>query len=168
MVNVEQDKLAPGQYGQVTFYVRPSHIGIEYCDVIPQVWISQSEVEGPYEWYPGADAGLSLTEAEVMDLEALYQMVEEHIQFFADAEMATPITSEGMRVLWNENDKEEKAITIYWKWHYEYPFAEYTEDEFAELSEEQKTELIDQYDMEDTQIGNNVTAMKFHFTFVAQ
>lgn len=169
ILNVEQNKLAPGQYGQITFYVRPTDIGIEYCDIHPRLWISCNQGGGDYEWYPGADEGASLARAEVMELEELYEMVGKHIQFFQDEDM-TKLIEDSFRVEWSEEDgKSEKPITIYWKWHYEYPFYQYyTEEALEELTVDAKQELIDTYDLEDTKIGNQITAMKFHFTFSAQ
>lgn len=170
MTNVETNKLAPGQYGEVTFYITPSNEGIEYCEIVPEVWIRQ----GDEEWYPGeADAesdtesgaeGPGMEESELA-LAELYRITQEHIFFFEDEAMTTPI-KDLKKVEWSEADgMDEKEVKIYWKWYYEYPF---TDLEMENLDEEQKQSRIDAYDAEDTQIGNNITAMKFHFAFAAK
>lgn len=160
MMNVETDKLAPGQFGKVTFYLTPSDAGIEYCEIIPEVWIRQHEKE----WYPGEEE--SEESAEVLQaLEQLYEVTQRHIMFFEDEAMETEIETSRL-VEWTESDGEEtKQVTIYWKWHYEYPF---TEAQKETLSKEEMQTLIDEYDGEDTRIGNNITDMKFHFTFSAK
>ena len=172
MTNVETGKLAPGQFGKITFYVRPTDVGIRHCYVRPQVWISQSAAGGIYEWYPGEGEVISLAEGEVLQLEELYEIVGRHVQFFEDEGMTKLIPPEGVLVEWEEaeaNAKAEKEINLYWKWHYEYPFSQYyTEEELEQLDAENKKNEIDTYDSEDTQIGNNVTAMRFHFAFSAQ
>ena len=159
MTNVETDKLAPGQFGQVTFYVTPSDEGIEYCEIVPEVWIRQ----GDEEWYPGEEN----TDAseELLELGRLYEITQRHVVFFEDEAKEIPIENSKI-VKWSEADgMEEKKITIYWQWYYEYPFTDLEEEN---LDEEQKKRLIDLYDAEDTQIGNNITAMKFHFGFTAK
>lgn len=167
MTNVETDKLAPGQFGQVTFYVTPSDEGIEYCDIFPKVWISQSQINEnntTYVWYPGEDGTVWEPGEKLDELEQLYEITGRHVLFFEDAFMEIPIT-DAKRVIWTEADgNAEKEITIYWKWHYEYPFSPAELD----LSAEEQQNLIDRYDAEDTQIGNNITAMQFHFNFSAQ
>ncbi len=166
MTNVETDKLAPGQFGQVTFYITPSDEGIEYCEISPQVWISQSRINennSVYVWYPGDEENVPNTEEEQAQLEKLYEITQRHILFFEDEAMKVPIDT-CKKVEWTETDgNTEKAITVYWKWHYEYPFS----DTELNLSEEEQQKLIDIYDAEDTQIGNNITAMKFYFIFSA-
>lgn len=170
MLNVPVDKLAPGQFGEVTFYLTPSDAGIEYCEIIPEVCIRQGESA----WYPGEASGDTPEDGETpgdemedteLDLAALYEITQEHIVFFEDEEMEHKL--DGSRIVeWTEADGEKtQAVTIYWQWYYEYPFSDV---EKATLTEEEQQELIDDYDAEDTRIGNNVTAMKFHFTFSAQ
>lgn len=164
MLNVPVDKLAPGQFGKVNFYLTPSDADIEYCEILPEVWIRQNEGA----WYPGewdteADSEES-REAELA-LEELYEVAQRHIVFFEDETMEKPIDTTRL-VEWTEADgKITKQVTIYWQWYYEYPF---TEVQLATLTKKEQQELIDEYDAEDTRIGNNITDMKFHFTFSAQ
>lgn len=160
MTNVESDKLAPGQFGEVTFYITPSNEGIEYCEIIPEVWIRRGEED----WYPG-DANTENEEEVTQELERLYEITQRHIVFFEDEAMEKQI-NDLKKVVWSDVDgMDEKKVTIYWKWHYEYPFSELEKET---LSDEQEQSLIDTYDAEDTQIGNNITAMKFRFAFSAK
>lgn len=156
MMNVTVDKLAPGQFGKVTFFLTPSDVGIEYCEIIPQVWICQKEGE----WYPGEEGTQS---SPVM--EELYEITQRHFVFFEDEAMENKLEASKL-VVWTEEDgMATKEVTIYWQWFYEYPF---TDAEKESLSDMQKRAFIDTYDAEDTRIGNNITDMKFHFTFSAQ
>lgn len=167
MTNIESGKLAPGQFGKVTFYLTPSDEGIEYCEIMPTVWIRQGDENAA--WYPGeSDEEAGGTEAVIAtDLEELYEITQRHIDFFSDEAMTKKIDEDNQFIIpWSETDgKSEKEVVIYWKWYYEYPF---TETENTVLNEVQKQEKIDEYDAEDTKIGNNITAMKFHFTFSAK
>ena len=73
-----------------------------------------------------------------------------------------------LRLTWTDEESDalkEKQVVIYWKWYYEYPF---TADEMAALTEEEQKQKIDQYDEEDTMIGNGITEMKFHVVFSAK
>lgn len=161
MTNIESGKLAPGQFGKVTFYLTPSNEGIEYCEIKPTVWIRQGEEA----WYPG-DGEMDET-VDVATLEELYEITQRHIDFFADEAMTEKIDeTTALMVEWSDEDGEsQKKVDIYWKWYYEYPF---TDAEKAALDEAGEQELIDKYDAEDTKIGNNITAMKFHFSFSAK
>jgi len=106
-------------------------------------------------------------------IEELYQLANAHIDFFTDAEMTQKITSDTpYRLTWEVGEGEdaiapltEQKATIYWKWHYEYPF---TAEEESTLTAAQKKEKIYTYDEEDMKIGNNISEMKFYFTFSAQ
>ena len=161
MTNVEADKLAPGQFGEVTFYVTPSDEGIVFCEIMPTVWIRVGDENVP--WYTGEEA----SEGEVTQAAELYEITQRHIDFFADAEMTQKVDMETpFHVDWSESDgNAQKEMTIYWKWYYEYLFSA---EELQTLTAEEKENLINNYDAEDTRIGNNITAMKFHFAFSAQ
>lgn len=163
MTNIETGKLAPGQFGKVTFYITPSNKGIEYCNILPTVWIRQGEKE----WYPGEGGAASDDAGENVGLEELYEITQRHIDFFADEEMTQKIDEKNpLQITWSEADGDmEKEVIIYWQWYYEYPF---TDEEKEGLDEDGEQLKIDEYDEEDTKIGNNVTAMKFHFTFIAK
>lgn len=170
LTNIENGKLAPGAFGKVTFYVTPTEEGIEYCDIVPSVEITQDGVT----WYSGkqyaeerdsAEEGESANDSTIT-LARLYEITQEHVEFFAvdgtKIDEAMPL-----HLTWSEDEsknKAEKVVEFYWKWHYEYPF---TEAENRELDEDAKQQKIYEYDVEDTMIGNNITSMKFHFTFTA-
>lgn len=162
MSNIENDKLAPGQFGEVTFYITPSDEGIRYCEIVPDIWISQRSGDTGLNgenvvWYSGEE------DVEPA-LQRLYHIAQEHIVFFGEPEMINPIHH--ITLEWSDEDGYmEKSVTFYWKWYYEYPF---TEEEQASLSEEERQSLIDQYDAEDTEIGNGIGQMKFHFSFSAR
>lgn len=153
--NLEAGKLAPGTWGSVTFYVTPINGGVRVCDIVPQVLISQTTDE----WYPAEGKG--------QELEELYELVKKHIQFFSDEGMQHEITEEQpFQLTWSSADAEqEKAAVLYWKWHYEYPF---TEEERAILSQAEQRSRLENYDIEDMKLGNNISRMKYYFTFAAQ
>ena len=96
-------------------------------------------------------------------------ILDKHFDFYSDEDMTNLVDEENpmeVELEWNTTDKGiEKQVTIYWKWHYEYPF---TETEKNEKTDEEKKVLIDQYDVEDTQIGTYLEKMSFHFDFMPQ
>ncbi len=162
LTNILSGELAPGAFGEVTFYVRPIEDGMKSCEIKPQVLISQEEDV----WY----SGVGSSDAELIEL---YELVQQHIDFYSDPSMAPEykIDDNLLKLIWTEQESAqlaEKLVVIYWKWHYEYPFEEhYTAEEQQNLSAVEVSELINTYDAEDTKIGNNVESMKFHFTFSA-
>lgn len=161
LINIENGKLAPGAFGKMTFYVSPKERGIEYCEILPEVWVGQNE----RAWYPGAE------DIETPELKRLYEITKRHLVFFSDEKMTQQfVIEEGnpLRLIWTDEESDalkEKQVVIYWKWYYEYPF---TADEMAALTEEEQKQKIDQYDEEDTMIGNGITEMKFHVVFSAK
>ncbi len=229
--NVDDGELAPGTYGQVTFYVKPITSAVTACNIVPIVRISQDGST----WYPviesvdgdGSSAGTDGTDGEtgsgagtgtdvesgsgagtdgesgsgagtdgtdgetgsgagtdgtdgetgsgagsastVVTIEELYELANGHIEFFwltEEGELQKITEENPYKLTWTaENALEEQPAEIYWKWHYEYPFST---DEEASLSAEKKEELIDKYDEEDMKLGNNISEMKFYFTFAAQ
>ncbi len=181
LTNIETDKVAPGSYGKVTFYLRPIEIGIHSCDIVPQIWISQKAGE-TLTWYSGEEKGTSGetggtvggTDRKENTLENLYAITQEHFDFYcysAETQEYYMINAENpFRVEWTPEESvamDEKMVEIYWKWHYENPLSELSEEEKAALTEEELQQLIDEYDAEDTRMGNHITSMKFHFTFSA-
>ncbi len=163
--NIVNGQMAPGAYGEVTFYVTSLDKDITECQVIPSfvpVYETTTSEDGTIQTV--------LTKEEQIKMN---EFLETHFDFYADEEMTelvsatNPMLVTGLDENWNETDSvgEEKTVTIYWKWHYEYPF---TEEEKTNLTEEEKEEKIYQYDMEDTKIGNCLDTMSFHFEFMAQ
>lgn len=181
----EAKELGPGSGGTVTFYISPvNNSNVEVCDIKPILWVSQDNSS----WHPGirvgdtADAeGESAEEPEEggepaedagITTEKLYEIAGRHIEFFRDADMKEKISADSPYVY--ELDEGTANIigeetywiaTIYWKWHYEYPF---TEMEKQTLTTEQQKEKINLYDREDMLLGNHVSHMKFYFTFSAR
>lgn len=158
-------EFAPGAEGTVTFYVTPANNSeVTACDIEATLWISQ---DGD-AWYPGIRVGEEADNQET-GAEELYEIAGKHIKFFADEDMTTPITADAPYVLtWTEqNAGTEQTATIYWKWYYEwyddYPLSEEEKDIYTT----QKA-LIDKYDQEDMLLGNNLSHMKFYFTFSAR
>ena len=194
-----QKELAPGTCGRVTFYVTPTHSSVEACDIVPVVRITQDE----NTWYPDQaklkkivdadDNGSDETDGEsgnsddtgdesgdgnsdgedTVTLEGLYDIVQEHIEFYADEEMTVKVTADNpIELTWPIEDENletdnigEQKVVIYWKWHYEYPF---TAEETAKLTDAEEEEYIDAYDEEDMKIGNHISKMKFYFAFTVR
>ena len=159
LINIETGKLAPGVFGKITFYVTPE-AAVTKCSIVPLVQIRQ----GTGTWYPDLAGGTEGDET----IQTLCEQVSRHITFYSDEAMTTVIDEEApYQLAWTEagEAETEKVAVIYWKWHYEYPF---TAEEEETLTSAEKQTLIDTYDMEDTNIGKNVSNMKFHFTFLVQ
>lgn len=194
VAEADKGELAPGVYGQVTFYVTPINSAVRSCSIVPMVRITQDGST----WYPvieslDGDSGETTEGSEnndgmgdasdsetgnssdnndidaVSTLEELHAIAQEHIEFFSDVAMTQRVTADApYKLTWDGTDVmtegTEKTAVLYWKWHYEYPFS----DEEASLSDGEKNALIRGYDEEDMKLGNNVTDMKFYFTFSAQ
>lgn len=170
LTNIEDGKLAPGAFGTVTYYVTPKSEDVRSCSIIPTILIQQGN-ENDF-WYPNMtsqfgsetvhanDIGQTISNEEI---EALYEITTRHIEFFRDEAMTDKIDeSDPYELTWTDNTQKEQMVTIYWKWHYEYPFAQ---GEDSDRTNTIVKEKIDLYDKEDTQIGNNVSNMKFYFSF---
>lgn len=177
----EAKELGPGSSGRVTFYISPvNNSNVEVCDIKPFLWVSQDNSS----WYPGIRVGDTVdaegepgeggepAEDTGVTTEELYEIAGRHIEFFRDAGMEEKIAVDNPYVYEltegtaNTIGEEKYWIaTIYWRWHYEYPF---TEMEKAELTTEQQKEKINRYDEEDMLLGNNISHMKFYFTFSAR
>lgn len=185
------EELAPGTCGQVTFYVTPTNINVQSCDIVPVVWITQDKTT----WYPakaelgnagdesseesgdssesGDESSNDVSTEDTLTIEELYEIVQGHIEFYSDANMTNKITADNpLKLTWeagdwnsDKNSKSEQTAIIYWKWHYEYPF---TENQVDTLTEIEQKKLIYAYDKEDMKIGNNISGMKFYFTFTAR
>ncbi|MBE5884265.1 MAG: hypothetical protein E7291_07600 [Lachnospiraceae bacterium] len=160
-VNLDEGKLAPGTYGKVTFYVTPISNVVSLCDIAPTIKLTQDGST----WYPAEEEEGEGVEA----MEELYDIAQRHIAFFADEAMTIEITEEEpYQLKWTAEEylegPLEKEAVLYWKWYYEYPFSQEEEG----LTEDEKNDKIDIYDDEDMRLGNNVSGMKFHFTFTAQ
>ena len=169
-------KMAPGAYGQVVFYVTPLKQDVGSCTVVPEVRLKDK------------DGNLVTEDSDV------YRIANEHIIFYYDKEengkttqtllnMTTVSGEDGTSVTMREsavfplewdstNDKgTEKEITLYWRWDYEYPtdreLPSYQEG-IASLGSVSSNEMLqNEYNREDTAIGNEIKHMNFHFEFTS-
>lgn len=167
-------KMAPGAYGQVVFYVTPLKQDVGSCTVVPEVRLKDK------------DGNLVAQGSDV------YRIANEHIIFYyykagettpTLLNMTTVSGEDGTRVTMREsavfplewdsaNDKGiEKKITLYWRWDYAYPtdriLPSYQEG-IASLGSVSSNEMLkDEYNREDTTIGNEIKHMNFHFEFTS-
>lgn len=169
-------KMAPGAYGQVVFYVTPLKQDVGSCTVVPEVRLKDK------------DGNLVAQGSDV------YRIANEHIIFYYDKEknggttqtllnMTTVSGADGTSVTMRESAVfplewdsanhrgKEKKITLYWRWDYEYPtdriLPSYQEG-IASLSSVSSNEMLkDEYNREDTTIGNEIKHMNFHFEFTS-
>ncbi len=158
LTNIESGKMAPGAFGKVVFYITPKN-GVINCRILPLVQIRQGEGI----WYPDMAGKTEGSDA----VQALCEKVGRHISFYSDEAMTIPVNEENPYLIeWADNEAEtEKEAVLYWIWHYEYPF---TQEEDNTLTAAEKKALIESYDEEDTDIGKNISEMKFHFIFSVQ
>ena len=167
------EELAPGVYGQVTFYITPKREDIKNCSIVPTLVIGVADGEDDTTWYGGdtedetdeEDSSENGADDSEITLEQLYKIATGHIVFYADETMTQEIdTDNPLEITWNSGETE-KEVVIYWKWHYEYPFSD---EEITNLSNDKKEEKIREYDDEDMLLGNNISSMKFYFTFTVE
>ena len=167
-------KMAPGAYGQVVFYVTPLKQDVGSCTVVPEVRLKDK------------DGNLVAQDSDV------YRIANEHIIFYyykagettpTLLNMTTVSGEDGTRVTMREsavfplewdstaNTGIEKKITLYWRWDYEYPddrvLPSYQEGIASLVSVSSNEMLKDEYNREDTTIGNEIKHMNFHFEFTS-
>lgn len=161
LTNVE-GKLAPGAFGEATFYLTPESDKACSCLIVPKVGIL---VNGEYYLGEGSVSG---NDIGGYSSEELYEIIERHIVFYKDEQMTEKLgKDEAIRIEWTEQEcidgqMPEKAVSVYWQWYYEYPF---TQEEENILTKEEKDLKLKDYDEEDNIIGNNISNMKFVFRF---
>ena len=163
-------KMAPGAYGQVVFYVTPLKQDVGSCTVVPEVRLKDK------------DGNLVAQGSDV------YRIANEHIIFYYDKEenggttqtilnMTTVSGADGTSVTMRESAVfplewdsanhrgKEKKITLYWRWDYEYPTDRILPSyQGSHLSDAEKK---NQYNLEDTTIGNEIKHMNFYFEFTS-
>ena len=161
-------KMAPGAYGQVVFYVTPLKQDVGSCTVVPEVRLKDKA------------GNLVAQDSDV------YRIANEHIIFYyyktgettpTLLNMTTVAGKDGTRVTMREsavfplewdstaNTGIEKKITLYWRWDYEYPTDRVLPSyEGSHLSDAEKK---NQYNREDTTIGNEIKHMNFYFEFTS-
>ena len=122
----------------------------------------------------------------------MYRIANEHIIFYyyktgettpTLLNMTTVSGKDGTRVTMREsavfplewdstaNTGIEKKITLYWRWDYEYPTVRILpsyQEGIASLGSVSSNEMLkDEYNREDTTIGNEIKHMNFHFEFTS-
>ncbi len=190
--------LFPGACGKVTFYLTPTSSSVSVCEILPTLRITPDGTSWyPDVSAGGAEAGGSDGESsengdaevgesngesggtgesgaeaggDAVTIEELYEIAQAHIVFFADEAMTVQIAEDALYTAsWLLEERlTEKKVDLYWKWYYEYPFtAEQLQGDTA-LSDVVKEEYIRTYDEKDMLLGNNVSRIKFYFTFSAK
>lgn len=163
LTNIEDGKLAPGAFGKVVFYITPNNENVTACSITPNIMLKV----GDETWYMG-EVAETVSSGDTSVESQLHDIATRHIAFFADEQMLQEIQDDvPYQLVWTDEEAkngEEKTAVIYWKWHYEYPFSE----EEQSLTAAEKEEKIDIYDEEDTLLGNNVEAVRFHFEFITR
>lgn len=163
LTNIEDGKLAPGAFGKVTFYITPNNKNVTTCSITPNVMLKV----GDETWYM-CEVTEAVSSGDASVESQLYDIATRHIAFFADEQMLQEIRDDVPYELeWTYEEAKnglEKTAVIYWKWYYEYPFSEGEQS----LTATEKKEKIDIYDEEDTLLGNNVEAVRFHFEFITR
>lgn len=185
-------KIAPGAYGDVTFYVTPLKSSAVSCSVTAEVLLK--DLMGENGTLFTKDNGEVTLGGETVNV---YDLAQEHIVFYyykdTDTAKADPVLldpdadgSDPSRVpaavyplTWDAAAEEgvEREVKLYWKWYYESPeFESALAEQTAGLGEtaavQKERELrrtyqtqINEYDKEDTAIGNYIESMQFHFAF---
>ena len=164
LLNIENNQMAPGAYGEVTFYIRSLNKNVTACQIVPTLVPGYEEA-----FLQGYPEGVNeTTTVSINSLEKnISAVLEKHFDFFKNEEMTEEVNLEMPLYVDLEWDLEhrkgiEKEVTLYWKWHYENPDAE----QMAEGT--QREMAIYDYDMEDTWIGTHLDTMSFHFDFLIQ
>ena len=164
LLNIENGLMAPGAYGEVTFYITSLNQGITSCQIVPSL-------------LPEYEEGVTVTEETTVTIndidKNILNVLDEHFDFYTNAEMTNSVSADKPMTVelinnstlpWNESEKKgtEVEVTIYWQWHYEDPVGVTMADGEA------KEAAIYDYDMEDTWIGTHLDTMSFHFDFMIQ
>ncbi len=180
LTNIEENKMAPGAFGEVKFWVTSLKEDVTRCLIVPSVVLNLEMDDGSGEPGDGngepdggnsnsgdgegePDSGDSNNEAN----SEIEKLVNKHIAFYTDEAMTeenriTELNPADYKLEWQNGAGVEKEITIYWQWYYEYPFNQEENDTLSPLDKEAK---IREYDIEDTKIGTEVEKMNFHFVF---
>lgn len=156
LYSIEEDKLGPGAYGQVIFYIK-----------------SVNEINNAYRLMVQPE--LTYTDHPYMtdSLKAeLKELVYDHIRFYGQRQQ-TGVNefSYSDRIAYEEGDDgmpgiegtltpgQEQEVTAYWCWPYEYQYIPADSNPVSTTSND-----IESYDLGDTKIGNYVPQIDFTFT----
>lgn len=187
-------RIAPGAYGDVTFYITPLKASVTACQISAEAILKAADGTA----FTAENREAVLPDGSKADV---YKLAQEHIVFYYYPEAAdgtqssTPVyikpdtdgtkPEETARALiplkWDTTADEgiEKEVRLYWKWHYESP--EFEKELAKESAGKSETEAkqkelalrqqpgwrtkIEAYDQEDTLIGNYIRNMQFYFKF---
>jgi len=169
LLNIENNQMAPGAYGEVVFYITSLNQDITSCQLAPSLVPGyESEFEEGYINGVPEDATVTINYVE----KNIRDVLEEHFDFYYyDDEDSTVMVSADtpmpIDLEWDDENNAgiEKKVTIYWKWHYEDPAATAID---STMTESEKESAIYDYDMEDTWIGTHLDTMSVHFDFLIQ
>ncbi len=163
--NIEENTLAPGAYGKVELKIlsRTSLTKGYKIRITPYITINDS--------YDENTAHLTRDE--------LFNLVKSHVKFYAVNEnghysQVIPYYDENTEECYVTGDLEEdvmKSVELYWYWPYEYvnvPDKDNIDSPVYDDYEKYRNlgsvaEQIEEYDWDDTYIGNYVEEFKFHF-----
>lgn len=173
--NILKKTFAPGAYGKVVFKIlsRTSIIKGYKIRITPSI---------------KAAAGLSNTASGLTE-DDLLNLVKSHIKFYAtldnDNNEYKDVIMYDKECMYNNgtdytdgleggiDEDEVKYVTLYWYWPYEYTDIPASLDitnttgkfyeEFKKYTGKTENECIEEYDWDDTYIGNFVEKLTFHF-----
>lgn len=173
--NILKKTFAPGAYGKVVFKIlsRTSIIKGYKIRITPSI---------------KAAAGLSNTASGLTE-DDLLNLVKSHIKFYAtldnDNNEYKDVIMYDKECMYNNgtdytdglegsiDEDEVKYVTLYWYWPYEYTDIPASLDitntagkfyeEFKKFTGKTENECIEEYDWDDTYIGNFVEKLTFHF-----
>ena len=188
-------KIAPGTYGSVTFYVTPLAENVSSCSLTAETILKDSmgDAGTPFTKDNGE---ITLQDGTMVNVYELAQEhIVFYYYEDADTGLTNPILldaeadgSDASRaqkavypLTWDSvaGSGIEREVTLYWKWYYENPefesrLAEETEGLDAataaakeRILRQDYREQINEYDKEDTLIGNYIKSMQMHFSFTA-
>lgn len=186
-------KIAPGTYGSVTFYVTPLAETVTSCSLKAETILKDLMGENGTA-YTQDSGEIELADGTTVNVYELAQEhIVFYYYEDTDTGMTNPIlldesadgsdASKAQKAVYpltwdtTAGSGVERVVTIYWKWYYEDPEFESALAEAidgldtaeAEAKERQLRqdyrEIIEEYDQEDTLIGNYIKSMQMHFKF---
>lgn len=156
LYSIEEGKLGPGAYGQVVFYIK-----------------SVNEINNSYRLMVQPELTYLDSPFMTEELKAeLKELVYDHIRFYGQRRQ-TGVNEYDYsdRIAYEEGDDgspgiegtlspgQEKEVTAYWCWPYEYGYIPADSDPVSSTSSDTVS-----YDLGDTKIGNYVPQIDFTFT----
>lgn len=154
--SIERDKLGPGAYGNVVFYIKSMNkLCTSYqLEINPKLTYAEH---------------ITMTEEKK---EELQNLVCDHIRFYgsrsgsaaggyaySDRIIYEGTSSEAEGIVGTLVPEEEKEVEVYWYWPYEYTDIPSDSTPVSTTSTD-----IESYDLGDTSIGNYVSDITFAFT----